>query len=148
MNPTIISSARFLTIEETAILQGDAPLQDFACHFYNTRYDRLKGIPKENYGGIRDSVVPLIRASFQKNEVAMRQYRDEGKNPMSWSMNWYRLRLNDRRWAMSPLELAQLHEEFAKIVDQHPSLDTELYAIQSNNSDMLLIAVPHRLRHD
>jgi hypothetical protein len=78
----------------------------------------------------------------------MRQYRNEGKNPMSWSMNWYRLRLNDRRWAMSPLELAHLHEEFAKIVDQHPDLSTELYAIQSNNSDMLLIAVPHRLRND
>jgi hypothetical protein len=148
MNQAIISTARFLTIEETAILQGDAPLQDFACHFYNTRYERLKGIPKENYGSIRESVVPLIRASFQKNEVAMRQYRDEGKNPMSWSMNWYRLRLNDRRWSLSPLELAQLHEEFAKITYQHPDLEAELYAIQSSNSDMLLIAVPHRLRND
>ena len=148
MFPAVLSTARFLTIEETAILQGDAPLQDFACHFYNTRYERLKGIPKANYGSIRDSVVPLIRASFQKNEVAMRKYQQEGKNPISWSMNWYRLRLNERRWSMSPQELAQLHEEFAKIVDQHPDLDTEMYAIQSNNSDMLLIAVPHRLRSD
>ena len=148
MIPTILSTARFLTIEETAILQGDAPLQDFACHFYNTRYDRLKGIPKENYGSIRDSVVPLIRASFIKNEVAMLHYQQEGKNPMSWSMNWYRLRRNDRRWSMSPLELAQLYEEFAKVVGQHPALDTEMYAIQSSNSDMLLIAVPHRLRNE
>ena len=40
-----MESLRYTRIEQTAMLQNDSPHDDFASHFYLTRYDGLKELP-------------------------------------------------------------------------------------------------------
>jgi hypothetical protein len=138
MNP---SASRLALIEGTAMLQNDTPPEDFACHFYKTRYDRLKGMTMRTPEDVRRASKKLIERSMSGNVVTLRQQRDQGQDAMAWSMNWFRLRNKDNKpYTLTNEEKSLIVEDYMFLKDNYP-ITGEIHIFQLDGSDMLLVAV-------
>lgn len=137
-----MSTSRYTVIEETAMLQNDSPLDDFACHFYMTRYVRLRGIVQHTFADLRTSVKQAISDSMDKNSVDLPRLTAKGMNPMAWSMNWYRLRNKENRmYQLTHDEKVLISEDYVELKEQHPFSQAQIHIFQKDDSDMVLIAV-------
>ena len=133
--------SRFTKIEETAMLQNDTPYDDFAAHFYNTRYQRLRGLPIESAEQVRAASKKAIYDSIGKNQYELGVLQDEGKVAMAWSMDWYRLRTPDNQtFHLTDDDKENIVNDFVELSKTAP-LKTQIHILQSENSDTLLIAV-------
>ena len=159
----------FTTIEETAMLMNDTPDHDFACHYYNTRYERLKGIML-GMDDRKPKVVGMVRGAeswtrYEMNADLQRLVETVEKrweaslnrslmtlaaepNSTSWSMNWFRLRsfsgLGMVRNADTPYKLVEgdrdvLYQAFTELLAAYPTLQGTLYIIQKEGSDTVLL---------
>jgi len=138
--------SRFTLIEETALLQNDTPQDDFAAHFYVTRYDRLKGIPQTDFATLRKSAWDAIEYSMGKNAVALGELRQAGKNPLAWSMNWYRLRdTQNKPYKLTDNEKSLIISDFEDLKERNP-FNAQIHIFHRETSDMLLIAVSLELQ--
>jgi len=132
---------RYTTIEETATLQQDTPMEDFAYHFYKTRYDRLKGILQRDFDTLRKSALECILDSMNRNVVALPKLRLANKMPMAWSMNWFRLRDDkNKMFVLSKEQKEQIIDDFHVLRQSYPFL-AEMYIFQGEDKDMLLVAM-------
>jgi len=132
---------RYTKIEETALLQADSPSEDFAYHFYTTRYDRLKGIRTPSEYSLTLSVESAITDSLKKNVVDLKLLNDEGRNAVAWSMNWFRCRdVDNKTWRISDALKAKLMDEYKEYSTDIP-LHSEMFIFQGHDQDMVLVAV-------
>jgi hypothetical protein len=136
-----MESLRYTRIEQTAMLQNDSPHDDFAAHFYMTRYERLKGLPMVSADQVRTAAKKAIYDSIGNNQYELGVLQDEGKNAMAWSMNWYRLRTPDNKtFQLTDDDKATIVSDFVEISKTSP-LKTQIHIFQRDTSDTLLIAV-------
>jgi hypothetical protein len=136
MNP---SASRLALIEETAMLQNDTPPEDFAVHYYLNRYDRLKGVIKRDFADLQQSIHIALRESFGRN---LGLFPDlEEKNPVAWSMNWYRLRdSNNKTWTLDGSQKTAISSDFVDLRMRYP-FDAEIHIFQLDDRDVLLVAM-------
>jgi hypothetical protein len=133
---------RVVIIEENAFLQKDTQTEDFAEHFYITRYGRLKGLLMTCPELLIASATKAICDSIAKNKYELQQIcpKDRG-DAMAWSMNWYQLRTSDNKiFQLSDLDKAKIINNAVELRKPSPLL-TQTFIFQRDNSDMLLIAV-------
>ena len=154
----------FTTIEETAMLMNDTPAYDFACHYYNTKYGRLKGIMLGM--GNTDKEVMMVQGdghwsryvmdkdTHRLVETAGTQWkasfkRFTGNEGTSWSMNWFRLRtfsgsgkvkVADTPYRLTPGDREVLTHAFAELLEAYPTLQGTLHIVQIDGSDTILLA--------
>ena len=124
----------FTTIEETAMLMNDTPTYEFACHYYNTKYGRLKGILAKSPEDICEMVVKRWEASFN---------RFTANDGNSWSMNWFRLRragTDSKPWFLPEGDRDILNQLFTELLVAYPTLQGTLHIVQISGSDTLLLA--------
>jgi len=154
----------FTTIEETAMLMNDTPAYDFACHYYNTKYGRLKGI-KLGMGNTDKEVVMvqgvghwsryvmdkdtrrLVDTALKQWEASFKRFTvNEG---VSWSMNWFRLRtfggtgalkLLDTPYTLTTGEREVLTHAFTELLVAYPTLQGTLHIIQIDGCETVLLA--------
>lgn len=69
-----------ICIEEVSAKNEEESLEDFALHFYYTRYSKMKGVPMYSFND--------LLVDFQKNLEKMSLSDD---TTIVWSMNWYSL---------------------------------------------------------
>jgi hypothetical protein len=135
------SASRLALIEETAMLQNDTPPEDFACHVYKTRHDRLKGVTMRTPEDVRQASKKQIERSMSGNVVTLRQQRDQGQDAMAWSMNWFRLRNNDNQiYTLTNEEKSLIVDDYLFLKDNYP-ITGEIHIFQLEGSEMLLVAV-------
>jgi len=133
--------SRFTKIEETAMLQNNTSYDDFAAHFYNTRYQRLRGLPMESAEQVRTATRKANYDATGKNQYELPLLQDQGKDAMAWSMNWYRLRTPENKtYQLTDEDKATIISDFVEDSKRSP-LKTTIHIFQSENSDTLLIAV-------
>jgi hypothetical protein len=133
--------SRFTKIEEIAMLQNDSPHDDFAAHFYLTRYDRLKGLLMTTPENLRTAAKKAIGDSIAKNQCDLAVLSDDGKDAMAWSMNWYRLRTKDNKtYQLAEEEKNKITGDFQELSKASP-LKTQIHIFQREGSDTCLIAV-------
>jgi len=154
----------FTTIEETAMLMNDTPAYDFACHYYNTKYGRLKGIMlgmgntnKEVMmvqGDGRWSRYVMDKDTHRLVETVGKQWeasfnRFTGNEGTSWSMNWFRLRtysgsgkvkVADTPYTITAGDREVLTHAFAELLQAYPTLQGTLHIIQIDGCDTVLFA--------
>jgi len=132
----------FTTIEETAMLMNDTPAYDFACHYYNTKYGRLKGVllgMNQGTKRLEDTAKKQWEASFN---------RFTGNEGTSWSMTWFRLRTfsgmiansSDKPYKLEADERDALQKAFTELLVAYPTLQGTLHIIQIDGSDTVLLA--------
>jgi hypothetical protein len=136
-----MASLRYTIIEETGVFQSDSSHEDFVSHFYETRYSRLKGIlmatPEQLHAAIKKVVYDFIG----KNQYELALLRDEEKDGMGWSMSWYRLRTPEKKtYKLSDEDKEKIISDFVELRKTSP-LTGEIFIIQRDGSDMLLVAV-------
>jgi histone acetyltransferase (RNA polymerase elongator complex component) len=123
------------------MLQNDSPHDDFAAHFYLTRYEHLKGLLMVSPEHVRTAAKKAFYDATGKNQYELPLFQDEGKNAMAWSMNWYRLRTPDNKtYQLTDDDKANIISDYKEIGKSSP-LKTQIHIFQSDNSDTLLIAV-------
>lgn len=154
----------FTTIEETAMLMNDTPAYDFACHYYNTKYGRLKGIML-GMGNTNKEVMMvqgdghwsryvMDKDTYRLVETVGNQWkasfkRFTGNEGTSWSMNWFRLRsfggsgavkLLDTPYRLTPGDREVLTHAFTELLQAYPTLQGTLHIVQIDGSDTVLLA--------
>lgn len=135
------STERFTKIEETGIFENDIPHEEFANHFYKTRYDRFAGLLMTTPEELRSEIKKTIYDATGKNQYELPLLEKEGKNAMAWSMNWYRLRTPDNKtYHLTDDDKATIVSEFVEISKTSP-LKTTIHIFQREGTDALLIAV-------
>jgi hypothetical protein len=144
----------FTTIEETAMLMNDTPDHDFACHYYNTRYERLKGIMlvmgqapyrDDNTNSLVELVKARWEASFNRSLLTL----NAEPNSTSWSMNWFRLRTSvhgtgnvkvyGKPYKLEADDRDAVYRAFTELLVAYPTLQGTLYIIQKEGSDTVLL---------
>ena len=137
----LVGPNRFTIIEETALLQTDTPLEDFAYHFYKTRYDRLKGILKRDADDLRRTVKTILKESMHRQIIGIRKIAASDKEPMAWSMNWFRLRnYSNRPYNLTETEKDEIIGDFNALRAERPLLG-QIFIYQTPETEMLLVAV-------
>jgi len=132
---------RYTKIEETALLQVDSPSEDFAHHFYTSRYDRLKGIRTPSEYSLTLCVELAVKESLKKNVVDLKLLNDEGRNAVAWSMNWFRCRdVDNKTWVIPESLKEKLQQDFREYSMDIPLL-SEMFIFQGYEQDMVLVAV-------
>ena len=140
-----MKSLRFAIIEETGILQTDCSHEEFVSHFYKTRYDRLEGVRMRTPELLRTAVKKAAYDFDGKCKYELCVMEDKGQNGMMWSMNWYSLRDSENNaYTLSNEEEEEIVADFFELRKRTP-LTAEIYIFQSNDSDMLLVAVSFSL---
>ena len=140
-----MESLRYTKIEQTAMLKNDTPHNDFASHFYLTRYERLKGLLMTSPEQVRTASKKAIYDSIGKNQYELGVLQDEGKVAMAWSMNWYRLRTPDNKtYQLTNDDKTTIINDFVELSKSAP-LKTQIYIFQDDDSDTLLIAISYIL---
>ena len=153
---TMFATASYTTIEETAMLQNDTPELDFACHYYNTRYDRLRGIivgmghHASDINTLRDKAKEVWDHSLWKNSRDLVSDIEQKKhNPSGWSMTWFRLRTfsgmiangSDKTYTLTDADRAVINAELQESLKDYTDLNVNLFLIQKEKSDTLLVAI-------
>jgi hypothetical protein len=142
-----MESLHYIKIEQNAMLQNDTPPEDFACHFYKTRYDRLKGIVKRTPDEVRKASKELLQHSMDSNVIDLMKCHERGQNAMAWSMNWFRLRDKDNKiYTLTNEEKARIVEDYVFLKENNP-FTGEIYIFQLDGSEILLVAVSLILDH-
>jgi len=140
-----MESLRYTTIEQTAMLQNDSPHDDFAAHFYVTRYDRLKGLLITSPEEVRTAAKKANYNATGKNQYELAVLQDEGKDAIAWSMNWYRLRTPDNKtFQLTDEDKSNIVSDFVEDCKWSP-LKTTIHIFQRDGSDTLLIAFSYIL---
>ena len=140
-----VKSLRFAVIEETGILQSDFSHEEFVSHFYKIRYDRIEGVRMRTPELLRDTVKKATYDFDGKCKYELCVMEDKGQNGMMWSMNWYSLRDSENNaYTLSNEEEEEIVADFFELRKRTP-LTAEIYIFQSNDSDMLLVAVSFSL---
>ena len=136
-----MESLRYTRIEQTAMLQNDSPHDDFASHFYLTRYDRLKGIPMLSPEHVRTAARKAFYDATGKNQYELPLLQDEGKSAIAWSMNWYKLRNSDNKtYQLTDDDKAAIIRDYEEVRKTSPLKNT-IHIFQHDTSDTLLIAI-------
>jgi len=149
----------FTTIEETAMLMNDTPAYDFACHYYNTKYGRLKGcllgmgnttkevVMVQGKGHwsryvMGDDLKRLVDTVFKRWEASFNRFT--GNEGTSWSMNWFRLRtftgLTETPYNLTHGDREVLTHAFSELLVAYPTLQGTLHIVQIDGSDTVLLA--------
>jgi hypothetical protein len=140
-----MESLRYTRIEQTAMLQNDTPNDDFAAHFYLTRYERLKGIPMTSPEQLRTAIKKANYDATGKNQYELPLLQDEGKDAMAWSMNWYRLCTPDNKtFQLTEEDKLNIISDFVEDSKWSP-LKSTIHIFQHDHSDTLLIAISYIL---
>ena len=143
----MLGPTRYTTIEETATLQQDTPLEDFAYHFYKTRYDRLKGVLMSSHDVLRKAVLTCILESMERNLTALPKLRLANKMPMAWSMNWFRLRDSQNKvFVLTKDQKEEIIDDFHVLRQTYPFL-ARMFVFQGEDKDMLLVAMSLELEN-
>jgi len=135
---------RFTTIEETALLQVDTPMEDFAYHYFRTRYDRLKGILVRDFDTLNRCVYESLLDAVKRQSVALPRLRLTNREPMAWSMNWFRLRQSTGQvWNMDESQKKALEAgyDLIKHFDECRNMTRKLYIFCSDDREMVLVAM-------
>ena len=136
-----MASLRYTIIEETGVFQSDSSREDFVAHFYQTRYSRLKGILMATPEQLRAATKKVIYDFIGKNQYELPLLRDEEMDGMGWSMTWYRLRNPEKKiYKLSDEDKEKIIGDFVELRKASP-LTGEIFIIQRDGSDMLLVAV-------
>lgn len=136
-----MESLRYTRIDQTAMLRTDSPHDDFASHFYLTRYDCLTGIAMVSPEHLRTAARKAIYDATGKNQYELPILQDEGKSAMAWSMNWYKLRNSDNKtYQLTDNDKAAIISDYEEVGKTSP-LKTTIHIFQHDTSDTLLIAV-------
>jgi len=130
-----------MRIEQNAMLQNDSPYDEFASHFYLTRYDRLEGLLMISPELLRTAARKAIYDATGKNQYELPLFHDEGKSAVAWSMNWYKLRNSDNQtYQLTDDDKAAIIRDYEEVGKTSP-LKTTIHIFQHDTSDTLLIAV-------
>lgn len=136
-----MESLLYVKIEEIAMLQNDTPPEDFVCHFYKTRYDRLKGIVKRTPDEVRKASKELLQNSMDSNVIDLMKCHQRGQDAMVWSMNWFRLCDKDNKtYTLTNEEKGHIVEDYEFLKENNP-FTGEIHLFQLDGSAMLLVAV-------
>lgn len=115
-------------IEEEALFNEEESVEEFAAHFYYTRYTKVKGVPMESFESLLQD--------FQKKLESL----DETVGHSIWSMNWYVL--YDETGKPRPLEY---NERIAldKLVFDYDRKSSSCYhlCLPPDNSTKILLAL-------
>jgi hypothetical protein len=126
------------------MLQNDTPPEDFACHYYLNRYDRLKGVVKRDFADLRQSIKTALNDSFGRNSAVFPSLMEQ--NPVAWSMNWYRLRDNNNKtWMLDGSQKTAIVADFVDMRHDYP-FDAQIHIFQLDDRDVLLVAMCLQLR--
>lgn len=137
----IENNAMNIKIENNAMIQKDTLPEDFACHFYKTHYDRLKGMLKRTPDEVRKASKQLIQNSMDSNSFDLRKCHERGQDAMVWSMNWFMLCDNDNKvYTLTNEEKGHIVEDCVFLKENNPYTG-EIYIFQLDGSEMLLVAV-------
>ena len=71
-----MESRRHITIEQTALLQKETRNEDFAAHFYMTRYESLEGVPMASPEELLAAVTKAIKTSIGDKTYELAQIKD------------------------------------------------------------------------
>ena len=137
-----MASLRYTTIEETGVFHPGNFHEDFVSHFYETRYDRLKGILMPTPEQLRAAVRKVIDDFDGKNRYELSVLKDQDKDGMGWSMTWYRLRTPEKKiYMLSDEDKEKIRSDFVDLVIKCSPLTGEIFIMQRDSSDMLLVAI-------
>ena len=137
-----MASLRYTTIEETGVFHPDNFHEDFVSHFYETRYDRLKGILMPTPEQLRAAVRKVIDDFDGKNRYELCLLKDQDKDGMGWSMTWYRLRTPEKKiYMLSDEDKEKIRSDFVDLVIKRSPLTGEIFMMQRDSSDLLLVAI-------
>jgi len=121
------------------MLQNDTPPEDFAVHYYMNRYKRLRGVTKRDFADLSQSIHTALRESFGRNCGLFPDL--EEKNPVAWSMNWYRLRDNNNKtWTLDDTQKTAISSDFVALRMRYP-FDAQIHIFQLDDRDVLLVAM-------
>ena len=123
------------------MLMNDTPAYDFACHYYNTKYGRLKGIllgmGETHYRDDNTNRLVLMLETHWNSSFS-RFTTNEGT---SWSMNWFRLRVfSGKPYKLEADDRDALYKAFADLLGAYPTLQGTLHIVQIDGSDTVLFA--------
>ena len=126
------------------MLMNDTPAYDFACHYYNTKYGRLKGCMLGM--GPNQSIVRLVKTVLPRWEASLNRFT--GNEGTSWSMNWFRLRVfsgmiangSDKPYKLEADDRDALQKAFTELLVAYPTLQGTLYIVQIDGADTVLLA--------
>ena len=136
-----MESLQYIKIEQNAMIQNHTLPEDFVCHFYKTRYDRLEGIVKRTPEEVRKASKELIQNSMDSNVIDLRKCHERGQNAMAWSMNWFRLCDKDNKiYTLTNEEKGHIVDDYVFLKENNPYTG-EIYIFQLDGSEMLLVAV-------
>ena len=137
-----MASLRYATIEETGVFHLENFHEDFVSHFYETRYDRLKGILMPTPEQLRAAVRKVIYDVDGKNRYELSLLKDQDKDGIGWSMTWYRLRTPEKKiYMLSEEDKEKIRSDFVDLVIKSSPLTGEIFMMQRDGSDMLLVAI-------
>jgi hypothetical protein len=141
-----MESLRYTRIEQTAMLENETPHDDFAAHFYLTRYENLKGLLMTSPEQLRTAVKKANYDATGKNQYELRLLQDECKYAMAWSMNWYTLRTPDNKtYQLTNDDKSTIINDFVEDSKNWSPLKSTIHIFQNNHSDTLLIAMSYIL---
>ena len=137
-----MASLRYTIIEETGVFHHENFHEDFVSHFYETRYDRLKGILMPTPEQLRAAVRKVIDDFDGKNRYELCLLKDQGKDGMAWSMTWYRLRTPEKKiYILSEEDKEKIRGDFVDLIIKCSPHTGEIFMMQRDGSDMLLVAI-------
>lgn len=137
-------------MEERAVLNQDTPLDDFAAHFYYTRYTKMKGVPMETFEDLCVDFKANLEASVKKHTPAsLLEIQATGQSPLVWSMNWYSLPGRNPKSLFPGLagyERGKLESIVYDIEAKNEGLALEVFILPpSGSGGVVLVAVAVRL---
>lgn len=134
-----IGKYRYVKIEETLLLRGTE--EDFIHNVYVTKYKKIKGIGAPSEYSLTLSVELAVKESLKKNVVDLKLLNDEGRNALTWSINWFRCSdVNNKTWIISDELKKELQEKFNEYSKEIP-LKARMYIIQEHERDVVLVAI-------
>jgi hypothetical protein len=136
----------FVVMEERATLSQDTPLDDFAHHFYYTRYTKMKGVVMESFENLCVDFQNQLEILKKKHTSAsLREIQATGHSPLVWSMNWYSLRSEGKTTCLSWEERLTL-EKMVYDMEEEEDVSYDVFILPPvSGPGIVLVAVAVRL---